>query len=165
MDSNHRDPEGCRIYSPVQSATMRYLQNFIQLTTHRSTIVIGTIHPIILVRTGLGKSLGILVQSVRHHALGSSDPPGIEPVTFYWPVPSKNTEQRDFHLLTTNYHVYKVLLYHIKTHYLQLLHVGSTCLIIRPPPTLLRFDMVLGRGVEPLFSGWKPDVLTDRRTE
>lgn len=62
MDLNHRGPLGRRIYSPVQSTAMRYLQNFIQLTTHRSTIVIGTIHPIILVRTRLGKSLGILVQ-------------------------------------------------------------------------------------------------------
>ncbi len=40
-------------------------------------------------RAGLGTSLGILVQSVRRLAPGSSDPSGIEPVTFYYFGPSK----------------------------------------------------------------------------
>jgi hypothetical protein len=49
---------------------------------------------------GLGTSLGILVQSVRRLAPGSSDPSGIEPVTFYYFGPSKKPRQRDFLLLT-----------------------------------------------------------------
>ncbi len=39
-------------------------------------------------RAGLGKSLGILVQ-LATNLRGSSDPPGVEPVPFYYISPSK----------------------------------------------------------------------------
>jgi hypothetical protein len=64
--------------------------NIIQLTTHTYHHRYRYHSPIcIKPGLGLGTPLGILVQSVRHHAPGSSDPSGIEPVTFYYISPSK----------------------------------------------------------------------------
>ena len=59
-------------------------------------------------RAGLGKSLGILDQIVRHLVPGSSDPSGIEPATFYWVGPSKKPNQRVFLLLTLQQNLERV---------------------------------------------------------
>ena len=52
------------------------------------------------VRTGGGKSLGILVQFVSVADLRSSPRVGVEPITFYCFGPSKKPRQHDFLLLT-----------------------------------------------------------------
>jgi len=61
---------------------------------------IGTIHPIILVRTGVGKLLGILVQLATFCPWTLRAQVGVEPITFYCFSPSKKPRQRDFLLLT-----------------------------------------------------------------
>jgi hypothetical protein len=64
--------------------------NLLKLFHH----VIGTIHPIALVRTGVGKSLGILVQRPLCFAEDSRLPLLYTELTF------EESSQRDFLLLT-----------------------------------------------------------------
>jgi hypothetical protein len=72
---------------------LNLFMNLLKLFHH----VIGTIHPIALVRTGVGKLLGILVQYDTPTVCPRFGGPGIEPAnTFYCFGPSKKPSSVTF---------------------------------------------------------------------
>ena len=84
MEIDGFEPPRSRRTQDLQSRAIdRYAISPIEFVSS-ATIVIDTIHLIcIKPGPGLGTSLGILVQ-LATNLQGSSDPPGVEPVPFYY---------------------------------------------------------------------------------